>query len=255
MTPRNNSVHNAFAILRLISTPGFDLSLAQMAERLGLSLAAVHRLVSTLQQEGAVVRAGRNAYMLAPGLAELGAQVDTTAVLYALAQAPVKRLVRRLGEVVHLGTFDGEMVTYLVKGKPRKKTISPTQEGTQLEAYSSGVGKALLAYLPDEELDRYLSGAPFVSFTDRTITAPDIMREALIEARDRGYAMDDEEVVPGLTCMAVPVLSHTGRAIASLSVSAESKNFTEAFKTEALASLKEEAKALSAALFGKQPDA
>ena len=251
MTPRNNSVHNAFAILRLIDAAGPGLSLADMAERLNLSLAAVHRLVSTLQQEGAVVRAGRNAYMLSPGLGELGAHVDNTAVLHALAQVPVKRLVRQLDEVVHLGTFDGEMVTYLVKGSPRKKTIPPTREGTQLEAYSSGVGKALLAWLPDNELDQYLSEAPFVALTERTITDPDAMRAALAEVRHRGYAMDDEEVVPGLTCMAVPVLSPSGYAIASLSVSCETETFTKDFNQTARAALTAEARSLSEKLFGR----
>lgn len=251
MTPRNASVMNAFEILRLISARGPELSLADMAEALGLSPASVHRLVATLQAVGAVVRLKRNSYSLSPGLADLAATIDTTTVLSTLSREPVKRLVQELGEVVHLGTFDGEMVTYLVKGNPRKKTIVPTREGTQLEAYSSGVGKALLAHLPENALDAYLSSAPFVALTENTITDPDAMRQALAAVRTRGYAMDKEEVVPGLTCLAVPLIAPSGRAIASLSVSGATENFTPAFRKKALAALDREARTLTTMLFGK----
>lgn len=250
MTPRNASVQNAFAILRLIGADGPMLSLADMAERLDLSPAAVHRLVATLQDLGAVVRIRRNAYMLAPGMAALGARVDTPRLLSELARPAVRRLVKTLGEVVHLGTFDGEMVTYLVKGEPRRKTIVPTREGTQLEAYSSGVGKALLAFEPDDSLERYLRGAPFVALTDHTITDPAAMRRALDGVRERGYAMDEEEVVPGLTCLAVPILSPEGGAIASLSVSGATERFTPVFRTKALEALKAETEALARQLYG-----
>ncbi len=242
---------NAFAILRLIGARGPELSLADMAAALDLSPAAVHRLVATLQDVGAVVRLKRNAYSLSPGLGDLAGAVDATAVLTALARAPVKRLVQALDEVVHLGAFDGEMVTYLVKGTPRKKTIVPTREGTQLEAYSSGVGKALLAYLPGDELDDYLSSAPFIALTDHTITDPEAMRAALAQARAQGYAMDEEEVVPGLTCLAVPILAPSGRAIASLSVSGATAAFTPAFHAKALEVLWAEALDLRVTLFGK----
>ncbi|RMF08389.1 MAG: IclR family transcriptional regulator [Alphaproteobacteria bacterium] len=251
MTPKNASVVNAFQILRLIGARGPELSLADMARTLDLSPAAVHRLVATLQEVGAVVRPRRNAYRLSPGLADLAEAVDTTAVLTALARAPVRRLVQTLGEVVHLGTFDGEMVTYLVKGSPRKKTIVPTREGTQLEAYSSGVGKALLAHLPEPELDAYLSSAPFIPLTEHTITEPGAIRAELAKARRDGYAMDNEEVVPGLTCLAVPILAPSGRAIASLSVSAPTEVFTPEFRRTALENLQGEVRTLESRLFGR----
>ncbi|MEX1147138.1 MAG: IclR family transcriptional regulator [Sphingomonadales bacterium] len=249
-TPRNASVINAFDILRLIAAEGAELTLDRIAERLGLSRAATHRLIATLQDTGAVIRLHRNAYMPGPVIAELGAAVDITGALATMAREPVRRLVRGLQEVVHLGAFDGEMVTYLVKGSPRRKTIVPTEEGTQLEAYSSGVGKALLAYLPDPDLDQYLSDAPFVALTDHTITDPEAMRAALAEVRMRGYAMDAEEVIPGLTCLAVPILSPSGQAVASLSVSAATERFTPAFRDDALVMLCAEVGGLATRLFG-----
>lgn len=250
MTSLNASVLKAMEILRLIARDGPVLTLAEMASRLKMSRAAVHRLVTTLEHTGAVIRLRRNQYVLGLSLRQLVRTGDDASTLSSVVRPVARRLMRLLGEVVHLGTFDGDMVTYLVKEAPRRKSMVPTAEGTQLEAYSSGIGKVLLAHLPAEALERYLSDAPFIPLTERTITDPDTMRVALYHIRAQGYAMDDEEAVPGLTCLAVPILNPMGGAIAALSVSAPTARFDSDVKGKALSMLQDEARVLTGKLFG-----
>lgn len=250
MTPRNSSVLNALRILRLVSAEGPALSLDLIARRLDLSRAAAHRLLTTLQEEGAILRLKRNLYAVGPGLAEIAANADIPAILAAVGRDMVRRLARELDEVVHLGHLERGMVTYLVKGRPRRKATVPTEEGTQLEAYSSGLGKVLLAHLPPQDLEDYLASGPFVAFTEHTITDPAAIRRALDDVKRQGFATDEEEVMPGLTCLAVPVPRPVGGAVAAFSVSGASERFTPAFRARARATLKAAADELSARLYG-----
>lgn len=250
MTPRNSSVVNAFKVIRLVGAEGPVLTLDVIAQKLDLSRAAAHRLLTTLQEEGVILRLKRNLYAIGPGLTEIAATADLPAALAALGRAPVQKLARDLDEVVHLGVIDGEMVTYLVKGQPRRKTVVPTEEGTQLEAYSSGIGKVLLAHLPAQDLEDYLASGPFVAFTDHTVTEAKAIRSALQTVKQRGFAMDEEEVMPGLTCLAVPVPTPAGGAIAAFSVSGATAHFTDPFRARAYAALREEADRLARVLYG-----
>jgi IclR family acetate operon transcriptional repressor len=77
----------------------------------------------------------------------------------------------------------------------------------------------LLANLPDAERDIYLAGGPFVPLTDRTIVDPGLLRAELEKVRVQGFAIDEEEIVPGLCCMAVPLRHGDGRVLAAISVS------------------------------------
>ena len=89
----------------------------------------------------------------------------------------------------------------------------------QLEAYCSAIGKVLFAHLPEAERERYLAGGPFVPLTARTIVDPARLRGELDAIRICGFAIDDEEIAPGLRCMAVPLRNSDGAVQAAISVS------------------------------------
>lgn len=89
----------------------------------------------------------------------------------------------------------------------------------QLEAYCSAVGKALLAYLPQQDREDYLAGGPFVPLTENTIVEPDDLSCEFEVTRARGYAIDNEEILTGLFCVAAPLMKPDGTVIAAISVS------------------------------------
>ncbi|MBJ7418293.1 MAG: IclR family transcriptional regulator, partial [Niveispirillum sp.] len=169
-----------------------------------------------LTRHSYLIRLGRGRYRLGPALLSLSAGLRLEDMLVDVARPLVQDLARDCRACVHLGSFDGEMVTYLLKrGFGREKIFSA--EGMQLEAYCSGIGKVLLAHLPATDRARYLAGGPFVALTPRTITDPARLGAELDRVQAQGWALDDEEILTGLRCAAVPVRDGAGTVIAALS--------------------------------------
>lgn len=110
------------------------------------------------------------------------------------------------------------MVTYLLKAGRLAGTVF-TREGTQLEAYCTGIGKVLLAALPDTAREEYLRTGPFIRLTQNTLTDPQVLRSALQIIAAQGFATDNAEMDVDLLCLAVPVRVGNGEVVAALSIS------------------------------------
>nr|MBP6380884.1 IclR family transcriptional regulator [Sphingorhabdus sp.] len=145
-------------------------------------------------------------------------RLDEKQIIANVAAPLLHELAARVRTVVQLGTFENDMVTYRIK-TGRGANALFTRIGMQLEAYCSGMGKVLLANLPVAEREAYLASGPFVALTEHTIVEPARLREELDAVRNQGFAIDDEEVSPGLRCMAVPLRRSDGRVLAAISVS------------------------------------
>ena len=145
-------------------------------------------------------------------------RLDEKQIMANVAAPVLHELAARVRGVVQLGTFENDMVTYRIK-TGRGANVLFTRVGMQLEAYYSGIGKVLLAYLPEAERELYLAGGPFVSLTERPLVDPARLRNELEIVRGQGFAIDDEETAPGLRCMAVPLCRSDGKVLAAISVS------------------------------------
>jgi IclR family acetate operon transcriptional repressor len=247
MTPPNQSLDKAFALLREIAAARGQMSIPQLAHKLGLPKATAHRLVTSLEEVGAVVKEKRGHYHIAPMIADLAAAADHRALMARIARPALKALARAHRKTAHLAALDGDMVTYLAKESGGSPLL--TLEGTQLEAYCSGLGKALLAHLPEAQREAYLAEGPFPRLTARTLTEPDALRAELERTRERGYALDNAEVLDSLKCVAVPVFDTHGRAVAALSLSGAAEDYTPAYIKRAAAELTALANDIHARLF------
>lgn len=192
--------------------------LTQVGRDIGLPSATAYRLAATLAQQGLLIGGVPGRYLPGPRLVDYASAVDPRRIVARVARPMLDRLARRFHRDAHLGVLEGGMVTYMVKAGGGAAT-GFARQGMQLEAYCSGVGKALLAHLSTEELDDYLANGPFIRLTANTIVAPDLLREHLAEVAVVGHAVDDEEVEEGLHCLAVPVRDHRDRVIAAISLS------------------------------------
>ncbi|MFV3073691.1 IclR family transcriptional regulator [Niveispirillum fermenti] len=208
----------ALTMLALIGREG-TCSLARVAGELDLPLSTLHRLAQTLTARGYLIRLGRGRYCLGTAVLSLAGGRRLEDLLVDVGGPLVDDLARQCRASSHLGVFDGEMVTYLVKRSFGREKLF-TAEGMQLEAYCSGIGKVLLAHLPVASRRTYLATGDLVALTPRTITDPGRLEHELAQVRERGWAMDDEEVLTGLRCVAVPVHDGAGGVCAALSVSA-----------------------------------
>lgn len=216
-TPRLGSLSRALAMLEAIVADGGVRGVAAIARDGGIPVATAHRHVRSLVEQGYLTRCGRRCHIAGPRLLRLTGALDAEKAVTVAASPILHRLAANLDCVVQLGTLDGDMVTYRIKAGSGAETVL-SRVGMQLEAYCSGLGKVLLAALPEREREEYLASGPYPALTARTITGADALRAELARVAARGHAIDDREVDDMLYCIAVPV-SLGGRVVAALSAS------------------------------------
>lgn len=193
-------------------------SITSIARNIGTPVATAHRQVHSLIAERFLSRTDEGYFIPGPRLVDLMGKTDERQAVVSLSAPVLYRLSVELQAVVQLGTLDDQMVTYRIKTGPNSSELF-TKTDMQLEAYCSGIGKALLAALPERELQAYLADGPFPPLTERTITNPTDLREELHRIRERGYATDDGEIAIGLRCLALPIRGPDGRTLAAISAS------------------------------------
>jgi len=231
-TPRNYSVMKAFAILKAFRDPDEWLTSCELSRRANLPEASGYRLIQTLEEIGAVVRGARGRYRPGLLLLSLSHNVTITELLRDASHALMTELARTLGLTTHLGVLEHGMVTYVAKISAPGAFAVHTRVGAQLEPYCSGLGKVLLAALPDEEVERFILDGELVPLTPYTITTAAAFRAELRRVRQQGYAVDDREHQANMRCIAVPVLDQDGRAVAALSATDDAERMTPERQSE-----------------------
>ncbi len=209
----------AVTILDALADHRGDLSLFELAERLDLHKSTIHRLLMVLERHRLVERMQESGkYGLGMKLFELGSKASHRVGLGDRARPYLEQLATGTGETAHLCALDRGEVVYLAKVEPRRSVRVPTDIGQRNPVHCTSVGKALIAYLPEVDLDALLRAHPLKAFTPNTITSPALLKRELKGIRERGYAIDDEEIEEGLRCIGAPVRDHTGKVVASMSV-------------------------------------
>jgi len=212
------SVLKALDILELLDEePG--LTITEIARRLEMEKSTAYRLVNSLRLRG-YVRQDKETRKYFNGfrLFEMGSNVVKDMELKKLALPFLQELSQRTGEAVNLAIRDGNDVVYLDKIESGATIKVDLHVGKRMPMYCTGLGKALLAFMPAEEVEALLSGEVFRPFTPNTHKdLPSLMRD-LERIRQRGYAFDDEEYVKDLVCIAAPVFGTGGDVVAALSV-------------------------------------
>ncbi|MDR3509218.1 MAG: IclR family transcriptional regulator [Caulobacteraceae bacterium] len=215
------ALERGLVLLDQILEGGPTASLAQIADRIPMPISTAQRLVAVFVRQGLLCRVGPGRYAGGVRMAQWNSHCDWHESLAEAARPLVTALARAVGATVHCGVLEAGMVTYLVKAHGGGQPVL-TSEQSQLEAYCSGIGKALLAHQSAELQEAYLAAGPFVALTDRTTTDPDQLRRLFEQILAQGYAVDDAELQPGLYCLAVPVWAAGERVVAAVSISMRS---------------------------------
>ena len=223
MKPRRvrlSSVANAIRLTKAFSESEYEMGISALAQRLGLAKSTVHRLATTLVEYD-FLEQNRDTGKYRPGLAlfELGTLVRRKMDVMSEAQAEIHSLAEATGETVQLAILDHLSVLYIRIRESHQAVRLSSGLGSRAPAHCTSVGKALLAYQPQETV-RQVIDAGLRRYTENTITDPDALLAELGTVRARGYAIDDEEMEIGLRCVAAPIRNHTGEVAAAISVSA-----------------------------------
>lgn len=217
------SVGRAFSILEQFNSVERELGVTVLAERVGLHKSTCFGLLHTLQRLGYIRQNEENGkYCLGVKAFELGQRYIQGQDLRLLAAPALRKLMEETQETVHLVVLEGTKAIYIDKVEgPHSMTIS-SRLGKQARMHCSGVGKVLLAHMPEEARNKVIATLEMTRNTERTITDKRVLVEHLRQIREQGYGFDDEEIEAGLCCVAAPVFNARNQAIAAVSISGPS---------------------------------
>lgn len=244
------SVSRVLDVLEVVAAAGGAMSLSEIAGASGVPLPTIHRLARTLVDRGYMRQLPNRQYALGPRLIPLGEVAG--AMLGTWARPVLEELVRELGESANLAALDGDRAVYIGQVQSSHSMRMFTEVGRRVYLHCTGVGKALLSIVSDDEARSLVTRAGMPAQTQHTITDPDTLITALHRIRRDGYAVDEGEQEVGVRCVAVPVVSeHTRMAV---SVSGPAVRMGPAVVERAIPLLTK-ASSLLAAEFAERPSA
>ena len=227
------SVDRALSLLEALSRPaaqpGTGAALTDLAAQAGLNVSTCHHLLATLMKWGYVAKVpGRRTYALGARGLHLGQSFLRQVDLPRRAQPVLQQLNATTGEAVHLAVLQGDTVVTVAKLDAHHAVRVDTGAiGVAEAAHATATGKAMLAWLPEDQMRRILAVHGMPRFTPSTITDEAALIEDLRHVRRNGFALDREECKPGVVCVGAAVRDHTGALIGSISVSAPAFRATD----------------------------
>lgn len=247
------SVDRALGLLEALARAGGGASLTDLADETRLNISTCHHLLATLSKWGYVAKVpGSRSYALGARVLHLSQSFLRQVDLPRRAQPVLDELGRVTGETVHLSVLQGDSVVTVAKCESRHPVRVDTGPVGGAEApHATATGKAMLAWLPEEQMRRILSASGMVRFTPATIVDQDALIEELRHVRRNGFAIDREEYQPGVTCLGAAVRDQAGAVIGSLSASAPTFRASEAHQDTMREAVMTAARTLSAQ-FGAQ---
>jgi DNA-binding IclR family transcriptional regulator len=217
---RIQCLDRAIELLEFLSETDKLPTLAGICQHTGLHKSTAHRLLMVLERSGLIERTGDHRYRLGLKLHELGQRALDQIDVRTRARPHLRSLSAQMHETVHLGVLQKAKVVYLEKLDANSRTVCfASVTGTSNPVYCTAMGKAMLAFLAPDAAEEVIAGIRFRRFTANTLGSEGELRSALERARRRGYAIDDEEIEPGVRCIGAPIFSPSGAPIAAVSIS------------------------------------
>ncbi len=213
------------AILSSFTLTHPEQSLTAISTRLGLPKGTAVRLLTILEQHGYVERADSERYRLGVRLFELGTIYAQTRSIEQAAHPALEQLARECAQTANLAILNGGQVVHIDVVAPPRPIHFAGQLGARELVHCTGLGKALIADLPADEIAAIVAEHGLPARTAATITTPEMLHDRLAVVRERGYARDEEESFPGLSCVAAPIRDATGATVAAISVSGTTAEF------------------------------
>lgn len=249
---RLSSVANSLRLIKAFSEDEYEIGISDLAKRLGLAKSTVHRLASTLLEQGMLEQNPTDGkYHLGLALFELGTMVRRKMDFTVEARPFLRTLMEKTGETVHLAILDHDSILYVITHESKQALRMGSKVGTRAPVHSTAVGKVLLASQAEEEIERIVArGLP--QSTPGTIVDAKALRRELALVKAQGHAVDDEESEIGLRAIAAPIRNYSGDVVAAISIAGPVHRMTKKALLSWLRELVEAAEAVSQRL-GWQP--
>jgi IclR family acetate operon transcriptional repressor len=213
----HRSLERGLRVLEAAAASGGLTTLAEMARRTGLHRSTAHHLMRTLVSLGYLNQdLSTRGYQLSAKLFRMTGRTWTPEQLGQIAAPVVATLTQRTGEGASFAAYRNGLVTIVAKFDSDGPVRVVQDVGSRRPIHATAVAKAVLAFLPEHELDGLLRGARFARFTPNTIMSRGALAADLRRVRATGVALDDEEHIEGIRCIAAPVFGYNGQVLGSL---------------------------------------
>jgi DNA-binding IclR family transcriptional regulator len=212
-------VLKAFSIIEELDIMG-ELSIGDLSKRLSMDKATVHRLLNTIKGAGYVYQNQENRkYANSTKMFTIGKKAVDNLGIKDVAEMHIKNLANMTKETINLGIRIDDRIVYIDKIESQSTIKVSIDIGTTIPCYCTGMGKAVLAYLSEEEVDDILADEIFQSYTRNTPTSMEELKKQLVEVRKNGFSMDNEEFLEELISFGAPIFDYHGRPVAAISIS------------------------------------
>lgn len=213
------SLERAFQVLDLLSEEHHGLSLAELGRRTRIPKSTLFRIMVTLQKHHCVAwHEEERSYRLGSRLWEFGTSFLEHSDLYRASSQHMKMLAERSRETVFMGSLEDGEVIYLRRMESPKSVTTVRKLKQRVPAHCTATGVAMLAFLPQSEVEGILDRHGLTSYSETTLTDRDMFLERLAFVQKEGYAVIDGEYNPELLCISAPVFDYRQRPCASLTV-------------------------------------
>jgi DNA-binding IclR family transcriptional regulator len=215
----HQSLERGLRVIEAAAAIGGPVTLSEIARRTALPRSTAHHILRALVEFGYLVQdGGARPYRLGPKLHRLTGERWSKAQLAEIAMPLLDDLSRRTGEGTSLAILRDGIVTVVAKRESDGPVRVVQEVGARRPIHCTAVGKALAAWLPERELEGIVARTAFEPMTPRTITSPAAFRRELARIRATGFAIDNEEHIEGIRCIATPVRDHSGDVCACLCI-------------------------------------
>jgi IclR family pca regulon transcriptional regulator len=195
------------------------MTLSEVATRTDMDRAKARRFLLTLHALGFVKRIGRQ-FELTPRVLQLGYAYQASNQYRTVIQQSLEDITAELGESSSLALLDGDDVVYVVRSAARHRLMAITLSvGTRLPAAYTSMGRVLLAQLGDAELESFLARVELEALTPSSVMSVEQLRYEIMNVREQGYSIVDQELDSGLRSVAVPVFSGHGELLGAINLS------------------------------------
>ena len=206
------------AIMESFDASHPEMTLSEVARRVGLSPAAVRRSLITLTALGYIGQHEKR-FHLKPKVMTLGSSLYSSARIGEVLQPDLRHIVETFGDAASVGTLDGSDVIYIAHMSVQTARRAAASIGARYPAHATSIGRVLLAALPKQELEEYFATVKPVPLTSRTTTEIKTLRAEIAQVREQGYATTVDQLDYGITALAVPIRSVSGKTIAAINSS------------------------------------
>ncbi|AFK64148.1 IclR family transcriptional regulator [Advenella kashmirensis WT001] len=209
----NTPTLRLFALLEVIAEKDSYFSLQSLSEELGIPKPTLHRMLQQLESARLIIRDGDGRqYSTGRRLHQMAEKLLLNNTIHGSRRAVLRHLVEEIGESCNITACSGNEVLYL----DRVETVAPLRfylhPGSRVPLHCSASGKLFLAQMSPSQCRRLLEAAPLEQYTPNTLTRFDAIEQEIEQVRRQGYAMDNEEFLPGLICIAVLVPGENGKS-------------------------------------------